>query len=148
MLNTNASQFDLNVVSFGNVYVRLGVQLDVHGFICILYSSIFFALHVSGVICTHPQEHKLQRTAIGVCNLWKAEVISSIKRCGVIFFICVNLWICVCELIDQSYGCLTRYLCASVCVNEPALVLCGRDMWFLGEQNIRVMFSVLTVMVC
>jgi hypothetical protein len=48
------------------VYVRLGVQLDVHGLICILYSSIFFALHVSGATCTHPQEHKLQRTAIGV----------------------------------------------------------------------------------
>jgi hypothetical protein len=39
--------------------------LDAHGFICILYSSIF-ALHVSGVICTHPQEHKLQSTAIGM----------------------------------------------------------------------------------
>jgi hypothetical protein len=34
-----------------------------------------FAVHVSGVICTHPQEHKLQCTALGVCNLWKAEVI-------------------------------------------------------------------------
>jgi hypothetical protein len=27
-----------------------------------------FALHVSGAIYTHPQEHKLQRTAIGVCD--------------------------------------------------------------------------------
>jgi hypothetical protein len=36
--------------------------------ICILYSSIFFALHVSGAICTHPQEHKLQSTAIDLCN--------------------------------------------------------------------------------
>jgi hypothetical protein len=27
-----------------------------------------FALHVSGAICTHPQEHKQQRTAIGLCN--------------------------------------------------------------------------------
>jgi hypothetical protein len=37
--------------------------------ICILYSPIFcFALHVSGAICTHPQEHRLQSTAIGVCN--------------------------------------------------------------------------------
>jgi phosphoribosylformylglycinamidine (FGAM) synthase-like amidotransferase family enzyme len=27
-----------------------------------------FALHVSGAICTHPQEHKLQSTALGVCN--------------------------------------------------------------------------------
>jgi hypothetical protein len=49
-------------------YVRLGVQLDVRGFIGILYFSLFFALHVSGAICTHPQEHKLQRTAIGVCS--------------------------------------------------------------------------------
>jgi hypothetical protein len=28
------------------------------------------ALHVSGAICTHPQEHKLQITAIGVCNVY------------------------------------------------------------------------------
>jgi hypothetical protein len=28
----------------------------------------FLALQVSGVICTNPQEHKLQRTAIGVYN--------------------------------------------------------------------------------
>jgi hypothetical protein len=28
-----------------------------------------FALHVSGAICTHPQEHKLQSTALGVCNV-------------------------------------------------------------------------------
>jgi hypothetical protein len=27
-----------------------------------------FAVHVLGAICTHPQEHKLQSTAIGVCN--------------------------------------------------------------------------------
>jgi hypothetical protein len=45
------------------VYVRLKVQLDVHVFICILYSSLFLALHVSGAIFTHPQQHKLQRTA-------------------------------------------------------------------------------------
>jgi hypothetical protein len=77
----------------GSVYVRLKFQLDVHGFICILYSSIFFSLHVSGAICTHPQEHKLQSTDLGVCNLWKAEVINSIKRCGV--SICTNLWVCL-----------------------------------------------------
>jgi hypothetical protein len=28
----------------------------------------YICLHVSGAICTHPQEHKLQSTAIGVCN--------------------------------------------------------------------------------
>jgi hypothetical protein len=27
-----------------------------------------FALHVSGAICTHPQEHKLQSAAIDVCD--------------------------------------------------------------------------------
>jgi hypothetical protein len=27
-----------------------------------------FSLHVSGDICTHPQKHKLQHTAIGMCN--------------------------------------------------------------------------------
>jgi hypothetical protein len=32
-----------------------------------LFLSIF-ALHVSVAICTHPQGHKLQSTAIGVCN--------------------------------------------------------------------------------
>jgi hypothetical protein len=48
--------------------VQLKVQLDVHLFIYILCSSIFIALHVSGAIYTHPQEHKLQRTAIGVRN--------------------------------------------------------------------------------
>jgi hypothetical protein len=31
-------------------------------FLCI------FAVHVSGAICTHPQEHKLQNAVIGVCN--------------------------------------------------------------------------------
>jgi hypothetical protein len=52
----------------------------------IIIPLYFLALHVSGAICTHPQEHKLQHTAIGICNLWKAEVIHSIKQCGVIFF--------------------------------------------------------------
>jgi phosphoribosylformylglycinamidine (FGAM) synthase-like amidotransferase family enzyme len=32
-----------------------------------LFLSIF-APHVSGAICTHLQEHKLQSTALGVCN--------------------------------------------------------------------------------
>jgi hypothetical protein len=52
----------------GNVYVPLEFQLDIYGFICILYSSIFLLYIVSGAICTHPQEHKLQSTAVGVCN--------------------------------------------------------------------------------
>jgi hypothetical protein len=29
-----------------------------------------FALQVSGAICSHPQEHKLQSTAIGMCNVY------------------------------------------------------------------------------
>jgi hypothetical protein len=44
------------------IYIRLKVQLDEHGFVCTLYLTIF-ALHVSGDICTHHQEHKLQSTA-------------------------------------------------------------------------------------
>jgi hypothetical protein len=55
-------------VHLGNVHVQLKVQLNVHVFICIFYSSLFLALHVSGAICTHPQEQKLQRTTIGLCN--------------------------------------------------------------------------------
>jgi hypothetical protein len=55
-------------VYLGNVYVQLKVQLDVKVFICIISSSLFLAVYVSGTICTHPQEHKLQRTAIDVCN--------------------------------------------------------------------------------
>jgi phosphoribosylformylglycinamidine (FGAM) synthase-like amidotransferase family enzyme len=34
----------------------------------VFFIPLYFALHVSGAICTHPQEHKQQRTAIGVCN--------------------------------------------------------------------------------
>jgi hypothetical protein len=45
------------VIWNGNVYVQLKVELFVHVFIRILYSSLFLALHVSGAICTHPQEH-------------------------------------------------------------------------------------------
>jgi hypothetical protein len=53
-------------VHLGNTYVQFKVQLDVL-FLFILYSPLFLAVHVSGAICTHPQEHKLQRTAIRVC---------------------------------------------------------------------------------
>jgi hypothetical protein len=54
-------------VHLGNVYVRLNVQLDVHGFMYSLLLYIFTLL-VSGAICTHPKEHKLQSRALGVCN--------------------------------------------------------------------------------
>jgi hypothetical protein len=52
------------------LFVQLKVQIDAHVFICILLSSLLLALHVSGAICTHPQEHNLQRRAIGVCNVF------------------------------------------------------------------------------
>jgi hypothetical protein len=55
-------------VYLGNVYVRLKVQLDTQVFVCILYSSIFLLYMFRVLFATHPQEHKLQRTAIGVCN--------------------------------------------------------------------------------
>jgi hypothetical protein len=53
-----------------HVYVQ--TQLDVHGFVCILYFTLF-ALDVSGAVFTHHQEHKLQSTATGMRNLWKRE---------------------------------------------------------------------------
>jgi hypothetical protein len=49
------------------MYVLLNFKLDVL-FIYILYSSQFLALPVSGAICTNSQDHKLQRTAMGICN--------------------------------------------------------------------------------
>jgi hypothetical protein len=62
--NEEKCGFDVHSsVQLGNVYVRLKVQLDAHGFVCILYFALF-ALHVSGAVCTHHQEHKLQSTAM------------------------------------------------------------------------------------
>jgi cytochrome b561 len=49
------------------MYIRLEVQRDAHGFFSMLYFTIL-ALHVSGAICTHNQEHKLQSTAVGTCD--------------------------------------------------------------------------------
>jgi hypothetical protein len=34
----------------------------------VLCIPLYFSLHVSGAICTLPQEHNLQRTAIGMCS--------------------------------------------------------------------------------
>jgi hypothetical protein len=49
--NNYKTVFDVHgSLHHGNVYVQLNVQLDVHVFICILYSSPFLALHVSGAI--------------------------------------------------------------------------------------------------
>jgi hypothetical protein len=41
------------------------MYMDLYIFFILSYN---FAVHVSGAICTHPLEHKLQSTAIGVCN--------------------------------------------------------------------------------
>jgi hypothetical protein len=65
LISKRRAKLFANTVS---AYVQLKVQPDVHVFICILYSSLFLALHVLGAICTHPQEHKVQCTATGVCN--------------------------------------------------------------------------------
>jgi hypothetical protein len=35
---------------------------------------------------------------------------------------------------------LPRVIGAGVCVNGSALVLCGRDMWFLGGSNVCAIF--------
>jgi hypothetical protein len=51
-------------IYFSYVYIRLKVQRDAHKFVCILYFTKL-ALHVSGAIYTHHQEHKLQSTAVG-----------------------------------------------------------------------------------
>jgi hypothetical protein len=40
---------DHGSVHLGNVYIRLKVQQDAHGFVYVLYVTIF-ALHVSGAI--------------------------------------------------------------------------------------------------
>jgi hypothetical protein len=53
-------------VHLGNVHVQFTVQPDAH-YMYALFLYIF-ALHVSCAIYTHPQEHKLQSTAIGMCN--------------------------------------------------------------------------------
>jgi hypothetical protein len=42
-------------------------------FLCIVY-FIILALHVSGAICTHHQEHKLQSTAIGTRGCYGVSI--------------------------------------------------------------------------
>jgi hypothetical protein len=44
-------------------------------FLCILYYTTV-ALRVSGAICTHHQEHKLQDTALGTRDRWMREVLA------------------------------------------------------------------------
>jgi hypothetical protein len=41
----------------------------------ILYFTIL-ALHVSGAICTHHEEHKLQSKAVGTRDMWMREVLA------------------------------------------------------------------------
>jgi hypothetical protein len=44
-------------------------------FLCILYSSLFLAVHVSGAVCTHPQEHNcsVQRVyGFGMLVYWSS----------------------------------------------------------------------------
>jgi hypothetical protein len=62
----NLCKFDVHdSVHLGNVYVRLKSPTRctwIYMYSLFLY---MFALHVSGAICTHPQEHKLQRYWLG-----------------------------------------------------------------------------------
>jgi hypothetical protein len=44
-------------------------ELHMDFFLCILYFTKL-ALHVSGAICTHHQEYKLQNTAVGTRDQW------------------------------------------------------------------------------
>jgi hypothetical protein len=44
-------------VHIGNIYLCSIKGPTRCTFLCIVYSSLFLALHVSGAICTHPQEH-------------------------------------------------------------------------------------------
>jgi hypothetical protein len=64
-MKVNENESDVyGSVYLGNMYIRLHVRRDAHGFLCILYYTIL-ALHVSDAICTHHQEHELQSTVVG-----------------------------------------------------------------------------------
>jgi hypothetical protein len=41
------------------LYIRFKFQQDAHGFFIYSFYFTIHALHVSGAICTHHQEHKL-----------------------------------------------------------------------------------------
>jgi hypothetical protein len=66
-------EFDVHgFVHLGNIYIYIHTydckSDDMHTeFLYILYYTIL-ALQVSGTICTHHQEHKLQSTAVGTCD--------------------------------------------------------------------------------
>jgi hypothetical protein len=61
------------------VCIRLKVQRDVNGFVCILYFTIF-ALHVSGTIYTHRQEHKLQSTTVGMRDCYREKLDNPLEQ--------------------------------------------------------------------
>jgi hypothetical protein len=45
-----------------------------HMVLYVLFIPLYFALHVSDAIRTDPQEHKLQSTAIGMCNVYGMSI--------------------------------------------------------------------------
>jgi hypothetical protein len=58
----------------------------------------------------------------------------------------MNWWLCVYSLIKVMFA--SRDIYVLVCVNGSALVLCGRDVWFLGRRSTCAIFCVLVVLVC
>jgi hypothetical protein len=56
-------------------------------FLCVFYSFLFVALHVSGAIRTHPQEHNCSVQPY-LCVSVEGRGCNSVQRCGVIF--CMN----------------------------------------------------------
>jgi hypothetical protein len=45
-----------------------------HTDLYVFFISLYFALHVSGAVCTHHQEHQLQSTVIGMRNVYGSLV--------------------------------------------------------------------------
>jgi hypothetical protein len=92
-------------------YVQLKVQLDVHVFIRILYSSLFFSSTCFGCYL-HPSSgaHKLQCTGIGVCNSF-------------CMLISLNL------TVLKVWGCPNQYLLQSINIpkslHTPMAVRCN-----------------------
>jgi hypothetical protein len=60
------TKFDVHgSVYLGNIYIFDWKSKEMHmDILCILYFAII-SLHVSGAVCTHHQEHKLQSAAVG-----------------------------------------------------------------------------------
>jgi hypothetical protein len=76
----------------------------------------FLALRVSGAICSHPQEHKLQRRAIGVYNDY-----------GTLIHWSRNL------TVLKVWGCPSQYLLQWINIPKPLhtrmSVLCSLCSW-------------------